>query len=160
MFHLSIYPKVQRYVILPEILYHYIVYPQSSISTASNKRTGVFRRDLAAMRQHYADSDADRAAAYLGMLDIVALIHAGIADAHRSAEDTSVNMRRFCKEVKNYLDENFPGWRKIKMLPYGRFTLRCKAVWISKQLYRMNMFWIFIKVYNWMIKTFHIDIKW
>jgi len=162
MFHLSIYPKVQRFVILPEILYHYIVYPQSSISTASNERTRVFRRDLAAMRQQYTlnDPNTDRAAAYLGMLDLVALIHAGIADAHRSAEDPSVNLRGFCKEVKNYLDENFPDWRKIKMCPYGRFTLRCKAVWISKQLYRMNLFWIFIKVYNWMIKTLHMDVKW
>jgi glycosyltransferase involved in cell wall biosynthesis len=162
MFHLSVYPKAKKYVQLPEILYHYIVYPQSSISAVSEKRTQTFRHDLAAMKQQYflnnlpaAESDA-----FFRMLDLVAMIHAGIANAHRSAEDPSIDLRAFCKGAKYYLDENFPNWRKIKMMPYGKFTLRCKMVWIAKIAYKMNLFWVFIRMYNLMIKTLHIDMKW
>jgi len=158
MFHLCVYPKARKYVQLPEILYYYIVYPQSAISTASKERTQTFRRDLADMRKKYISGNLSKA--YLNMLDIVALIHAGIADAHRTAEDKSVNLRVFCKDVRSYLNENFPNWCKIKIRPYGRFTLRCFAVWSAKQMYRMSMFWIFIRAYNLMIKTLHIDVKW
>ena len=99
-------------------------------------------------------------AQYMRMLDIAALIHIGIADVHRVAGNPEINIREFCSGVKSFLSENFPGWRKIKMRPYGRFTLRCKAVWIAKQLYRMNLFWIFIKCYNLMIRKLHFDVKW
>jgi len=162
MFHLSVYPKAKKYVQLPEILYHYIVYPQSSISTVSMERTQTFRKDLAAMKQHYNEIDLSEAekAAFFRMLDLEAMIHAGIADAHRSAEDPTIDLRAFCKDAKSYLDENFPNWRKIKMMPYGKFTLRCKMVWVAKIVYKMNLFWLFIRMYNLMIKTLHIDMKW
>ena len=158
MFHMFIYPKAKRYVMLPEILYHYIVYEESSISTASRERTLTFRKDLAALRQKYLSDN--QPAEYLKMLDIVAMIHAGISDAHRSAEDKTVNLRKFCKEIKAYLNENFPDWRKIKINPYGKFTMRCLMVWVAKTAYRMNIFWIFVRIYNLMIKTLHIDVKW
>jgi len=162
MFHLSIYKKAKKYIQLPDILYNYIVYPQSSISTASSKRTETFRKDLVSVKQEYisAGLPEGREDAYFKMLDLVAMIHAGIADAHRSEEDPSVDLRDFCRSAKKYLDENFPNWRKIKICPYGKFTLRCKMVWIAKVTYKMNMFWIFIRIYNLMIKTLHIDMKW
>ena len=162
MFHMSIYPKAKKYVQLPENLYHYIVYQQSSISTVSKERTQTFRCDLVAMKKFYTQNNlsANKQASFFRMLDIVAMIHVGIADAHRSAEDPSVNLKKFCKEVKVYLNENFPNWQKIKMMPYGKFTLRCKMVWIAKYMYMMNVFWVFIRLYNWMIKTLHIDMKW
>ena len=158
MFHMYIYPKAQRYVLLHETLYYYIVYPQSSISTVSQKRTQTFRNDLTAMKQHYISSGFPEP--YHKMLDIVAIIHVAIADVHRTAEDSSINLRVFCKEVKKYLDENFPGWRKVKFRPYGHFSTRCAAVWGSKQMHRVNMFWLFIRFYNWMIRALHIDVKW
>jgi glycosyltransferase involved in cell wall biosynthesis len=162
MFHLSVYPKANKYVQLPEALYKYIVYPQSSISTASQNRTQTFRKDLTAMKQQYSliNLSVNKSDAFFRMLDIIAMIHAGIADAHRSAEDPSVNIREFCKGAKSYLSENFPNWRRIKLRPYGKFTLRCKMVWIAKNAYKMNMFWILVKVYNRLIKTLHIDMKW
>jgi len=166
MFHLFIYPGAKKYIRLPEILYHYIVYEQSSISTVSQERTQTFRRDLADVRKQYLSSDRSaglsdsKKIAFIKMLDIVAVIHAGIADAHRTANDRSVNMQNFCKGVKEYLNLNFPDWRKIKLRPYEQFTLRCCLVWTAKILYKLNIFWIAMRFYNRMIKTLHIDIKW
>lgn len=158
LFNLAIYPKVKKYVHLPGELYHYIVYPESNISTVSKEKTQAFRSNLAAVRQEYiAAKLLDQ---YLIMLDLVAMIHAGIANVHRTAEDPSVNLRAFCKEAKMYLNENFPNWRRIKLRPYGQLTLRCGFVWMAKIMYRCNMLWFFIRVYNWMIRTFRVDVKW
>ncbi|MCL2661750.1 MAG: glycosyltransferase [Oscillospiraceae bacterium] len=159
IFMLSVYPKVKRYIMLPTVLYHYLVHEEQGIQTsASVEKATKFRNDLVDLKKKFEAEGISEP--YMKMLDIAAFIHVGIADVHRAAENPDVNIREFCKSAKSFFDENFPGWRKIKMRPYRRFTLRCKAVWIAKQMYRMNIFWIFIKCYNWMIKTLHIDVKW
>jgi glycosyltransferase involved in cell wall biosynthesis len=158
IFLLSVFPKVKRFVTLPDILYHYIVYDESATTSYTVEKTQAFRGYLIALKEHL---EADGVpASFFKMLDVSAFIHVGIADAHRTGENTDVSLRRFCAGAKEYMDTNFPRWRKIKMRSYGRFTLRCKMVWLAKHMYKMNVFWIFIRVYNWMIKTLHIDVKW
>ena len=158
IFFLAICPRIHRYVLLPDVLYHYIVHEESSITNASPEKTTIFRQDLITLRRSY---EADGLPArYLKLLDIAAFIHVGIADVHRMAENPSVPLRFFCEEVKDFLCANFPGWRRIPLRPYGCFTTRCVAVWAAKHMYSLNLFWIFIRLYNRMIKTLHIDIKW
>jgi glycosyltransferase involved in cell wall biosynthesis len=158
IFLMSTFPRIRRYAALPGILYHYIVYDDSATTKSTLEKSEKFREYLIALRERFtADGVSDT---YLRILDLTALIHVGIADAHRVGENRDLSLRDYCAGAKRFLDTNFPGWRKIKMRPYGRFTLRCKAVWVAKQLYRMNIFWVFIKCYNLMIKTFHKDIKW
>ena len=94
------------------------------------------------------------------MLDIATLIHVGIADVHRVAENRKILLKDFCAGAKSFMNEYFPGWKKIKLRPYRKTTLRCTAVWAAKQMYRLNIFWIFIRTYNKMIKTLHVDVKW
>ena len=159
IFMLSLYPKVKRYVMLPNVLYHYLVHEEQGIQTsASNKKADKFRSDMVDLKKSFEAEGITEP--YKKMLDIAAFIHVGIADVHRAAENPEISVRKFCAGAKTFLTKSFPGWRKIKIRPYGRFTLRCFAVWISKQLYRMNMFWIFIKCYNFMIKKLHFDVKW
>lgn len=158
VFMLSIYPRVKRYAALPNILYHYIVHDESATTRSTLEKTQRFRGYLVALRESF---EADVALKpYLKMLDIAALIHVGIADAHRTGENTDISLKAYCADAKAFLNKNFPGWRKIKLRPYGRFTLRCTAVWAAKQMYRLSVFWLFIKAYNLMIKTLHKDIKW
>jgi len=158
IFILSIHPRVRRYVILPDILYHYIVHEVSGITSPSPERTKKFRDDLIDLRSEFVKNGVSEAC--LRMLDLAVVIHVGISDVHRIAENPETHIRSFCAGVKAYFDENFPGWRKIKLRPYGQMSLRGTAVWGAKQMYRLNVFWIFIKLYNWMIKTLHIDLKW
>ena len=159
IFLLSIHPRVKRYVIVPKVLYHYLVHDEQSIQTSScSEKTQKFRNDMIDLRNKFIEENIPEP--YLKMLDIAALIHVGIADAHRAAEAPGISVREFCAGAKIFLNENFPGWRKIKLRPYGVFTIRCKAVWILKNLYKINVAWIFILCYNWFIKTLHIDVKW
>jgi hypothetical protein len=158
IFLMSTFPRIRRYAALPGILYHYVVYDDSATTRSTLEKSERFREYLIALRERYiANSVSD---AFVRVLDLTALIHVGIADAHRVGENKDLSLRDYCAGAKRFLNANFPGWRKIKMRPYGRFTLRCKAVWIAKLMYRMNLFWVFIKCYNLMIKTLHIDVKW
>jgi len=159
IFTLSMHPRVKRYAKLPDVLYHYLVHDEQDIQTsASLEKSRKFRSDMADLKKSFESEGL--AAPYMKMLDIAAFIHVGIADAHRAAGNPEVSAREFCKGVKVFLNEHFPGWSKIKLRPYGSFTIRCAAVWASKQMYRMSIFWIFIKFYNWMIRTLHVDVKW
>jgi len=159
IFMLSVHPRVKRYVMLPNVLYHYLVHDEQDIQTSpSLEKSQKFRKDMVDLRKSFlADGVPEQ---YLKMLDIAALIHVGIADVHRVAENRKILLREFCAGAKSFLSEYFPGWREIKLRPYGRFNLRCTAVWGAKQMYKMNLFWIFIRAYNGMIKTFHVDVKW
>jgi len=159
IFTLSLHPRVKRYVMLPDVLYHYLVHDEQDIQTsASLTKSTKFRSDMADLKKSFEEQGVSEP--YINMLDIAAFIHVGIADAHRAAGNPEISVKKFCAGAKAFLNESFPGWRKIKMRPYGRFTLRCKAVWLAKQMYKTNTFWIFIKFYNWMIKTLHVDVKW
>jgi len=144
---------------LPSVLYHYLVHDEQDIQTSpSLEKSQKFRKDMVDLRKSFEAEGLP--AEYLRMLDIAALIHVGIADVHRVAENRKILLKEFCAGAKAFLSEYFPGWRDIKLRPYGQFTTRCAAVWSAKQMYRMNIFWVFIKAYNRMIKTLHIDVKW
>jgi len=158
IFLLSMFPRVKRYAALPKILYHYVVYENSATTSHTQEKTKQFRGYLIDLRERYKTNNVS--ASYFKMLDVAALIHVGIADAHRTGENTDISVRRFCADAKTFLNRNFPNWRKIKLRSYGQFTLRCTAVWGSKLMYKLNVFWIFIKLYNLMIRTLHIDVKW
>ena len=159
IYMLSVHTRVKRYVMQPKVLYHYLVHDEQDTQTSSSmEKARIFRSEMAGLKTRFEAEGI--AVPYLKMLDIAAFIHIGIADAHRIADNPEVSLREFCAGAKSFLNENFPGWRKIKLRPYGSFTMRCAAVWVSKLMFRLNVFWIFIKAYNLMIKIFHKDVKW
>lgn len=158
IFLLSMFPRVKRYVAFPKILYHYVVYDESATTRSTLEKTQRFREYLVSLRDSFKADGVS--APYLKMLDVAALIHVGIADAHRIGENTDISLREYCAGAKDFLSKYFPGWHKIKLRPYGRFTMRCAFLWSAKQAYKLNIFWVFIKFYNWITKTLHISVKW
>ena len=155
-------PKLRRYVLLPDVLYNYVVQEVSKISEASNKKTEIFRKDFVSLRNRYKSDEIpdELKEPFLKMLDIAALIHAGISDAYRMVAYTPVTATAFCADVKKFLDTEFPGWRYIPLKPYGQLTLRCFLLWGVKCSYILNLAMIPIHIYIFMIKYLKIDIKW
>jgi len=159
IFMLSLHPRVKRYVMIPNVLYHYLVHDEQDIQISpSLEKSQKFRKDMVDLRSSFETDGVSEP--YMKMLDIATLIHVGIADVHRVAENRKILLKDFCAGAKSFMNEYFPGWKKIKLRPYGKTTLRCTAVWAAKQMYKLNIFWIFIRVYNKMIKTLHVDVKW
>jgi len=159
IFTLSFCPRVKRYVMVPKLLYHYLVHDEQGIQTsASLEKAEKFRSDMVDLRKSFEAEGLSEP--YLKMLDIAALIHVGASDVHRIADNPEVNLRKFCAGVKTFLNESFPGWRKIKRRPYGQLTSRCILLWITKVCYRMNITWIAIRFFNRMNKIMQKEIKW
>jgi glycosyltransferase involved in cell wall biosynthesis len=158
VFFLALCPKIRRYVLLPNLLYHYVVHAGSLNTQASRERSSFFRRDLLALRNAFTHRALPPP--YLAFLDLAAFIHVGIADAHRSADVYEADLRAFCRDARAFLDSEFPGWRNIPLCPWGEWSLRCAAVYFSRLLHHAGWFWLFVRFYNWMIKTLHVDVKW
>jgi len=159
IFTLSFCPRVKRYVMVPKLLYHYLVHDEQGIQTsASLEKAEKFRSDMVDLQKSFEAENLTEP--YMKMLDIAALIHVGASDVHRVAENPEVNLRRFCAGVKTFLNESFPGWRKIKLRPYGQFASSCIKLWIAKQCYRLNITWIAIKIFNWKNKVLQKEVSW
>jgi hypothetical protein len=158
IFFLSLCPKIRRYVVLPDVLYHYVVHDESSITRTSHEKTMLFRNDLMELRRDFEKDGLQKH--YLSFLDLAAFIHIGIADIHRTAINSRTPLRVVCADAKNFLDSNFPSWRNITIRPYSKFSVRSSAVWLLKWLHLSGTFTIFIHIYNWMIRCLHVDIKW
>jgi glycosyltransferase involved in cell wall biosynthesis len=158
IFFTSLSPKISNFTLLPDILYHYIVYQSSFMNQATLERSIVFRKDLLKIKDLFVESDqSDR---LWPLLNLVAFIHVGVADVHRVAEIPEVALRDFIAGAKNFLSRNFPGWSSLSPRGNSYFKLRGLAVVALKTMYKLNIFNLFIICYNFMIRRLHVDIKW
>lgn len=157
IFFLSLAPKIKRYVILPQILYHYVTHEHSAVTNASIEKTITFRNDLINLKKDF--EQAGILPVYEPLLTLAAFIHVGIADVHRIAE-TTIPLKHFINGVKQFLDTSFSGWRNISYRQGKKITIRSLGIYCLKWLYIFNSFNIFIYIYNGLIKKLHIDIKW
>jgi len=159
IFTLSVCPRVKKYVMVPKLLYHYLVHDEQGIQTsASLEKSEKFRSDMVELRERYESDGLSEP--YLRMLDIAALIHVGASDVHRIASNPDIPLRKFCAGAKAFLNESFPGWRKIKLRPYGVLTSSCIKLWIAKICYKLNIAWLAIRFMNWMNMILNKEVKW
>jgi hypothetical protein len=157
IFFLSLCPNLKRCVFLHDALYHYRVNYSSGIAVGRVENSLILRREFVRLRDRWEQSPFP---AGRGLLVLAAFIHAGIADAHRAAENPDIPLRTFITENKDFFDREFPDWKYIPLRPYGQFAVRCLAVWVCKYLYKMGLFRTFILLYNFIIKTAHLGLKW
>jgi glycosyltransferase involved in cell wall biosynthesis len=158
IFFISLSPKITKFTLIPDILYHYIVYQSSFMNQATLERSLVFRQDLLKVKALFAESGQEDRVRPL--LNLVAFIHVGVADVHRVAEIPGVALRDFIAGAKSFLSQNFPGWGSLSPQGNSFFKLRGLAVVVLKTMYKLNIFNLFIICYNFMIRRFHVDIKW
>lgn len=158
VFFLSLIPQIKIYTILPQILYHYVVHEQSAVTNATLEKSSIFRNDLQKLKLQFDKEGILKE--YGPLLDLAAFIHVGIGDVHRIANNPDIQLSKFIIEAKVFLDIVFPSWRYISYAHGGKITIRSLALYISKWLYLCNSFIVFVRIYNLMIKKFHIDIKW
>ena len=73
------------------------------------------------------------------------------------------NFKNVLKENREYLDKEFPFWRKSRFLNIT-YSLSHKGanfkVAFVKKLYVMHLYRAFLAVYKFILKVFKIDIKW
>lgn len=157
IFFLSLAPKIKKYVILPQILYHYVTHKNSAVTNASIEKSTIFRNDLLNLKKDFEQAGVLNV--YRPLLTLTAFIHVGIADVHRIAE-TTIPLNNFISGAKQFLDTSFDGWRNISYRQGKKITVRSVGIYCLKWLYIFNSFNVFIYLYNGLIKKLHIDMKW
>ena len=161
VFHLLVYPHVDRIVFIPKSLVNYMVRADSIITTIRPQLVDAVYRAMVDVKDYYGEVGASPQ--LQEALDTIAFLHTGISLMHRLAQGGQTDMRVALANNEQFLDNRFAGWRNSSYVspayarshgaPYVRLGMAHFA-------YTHGLMLAFFKAYSFMIETLGIDIKW
>jgi len=157
LFYLELVPKVKKIKIVKEILWHYMVRENSLIMSINEEKTRLFETELLTIKDKYILNCYDDK--IMNYLTLEVFIHNCISIPSRIYNNKDVNIKEYIKHTKKYMDDNFKNWRNFKIEVKDRF-IKKSAIYFVRFLYKINLFRIFLILYNFMINKLKIDIKW
>lgn len=157
LFYLEIIPKTKKIKYINEILWHYMVRKDSLIMSITEEKADLFERNLLEIKNKYIDNNYNDSK--FNYLTLQVFIHNCISIPSRLYNNKEVNINKRLKHIKEYMNENFPNWKKVKFKVKGRF-IKNFAIHILRLMYRLNIFIVFLSLYNFLINKLKIDIKW
>lgn len=152
---------VKKLTFIPDVLYHYSLRSSSQIHNMNIEDINNLKKYLLVTKENaikYGIYDE-----FKYCLDVMAFLHLGISWMYMVSYDKSVNMRKLMKEVTEYLDKNFPTWRKSKFFKISHCFpkgIKFIAIWGVHLLYKMKIPTIYVWSYRFLVDKLHIDIKW
>ncbi len=157
LFYLEIIPKTKKIKYIKEIMWHYMVRQGSLIMSVTEEKADLFEKNLLEIKRKYNKNNyCDE---YMSYLSLQVFIHNCISIPSRLYNNKDVDINKRIQHIKKYMDENFKQWRKVKIKVKGRFVKKM-AINIVRIMYKMNIFKMFLYMYNFMINKLKIDIKW
>lgn len=160
VFLVSSLTKVRKIVFIPDILYHYYLRYDSQIHSVNKQDVENFKKYLLELKELYINENKYEEMKYI--LDSYVFIHLGISVMYRASYDKSIDMKKMMKETMEYIDLNFPNWRKSRFLTFKnsiKNDSRHIGLWLISKMYKMHLNMLFIKMYRFMIDKCKIDIK-
>ena len=160
IFLVSSFTKVKKVAFVPDVLYHYYLRYDSQIHSVNKKDVENFKKYLLELKQLYINEDKYEEMKYI--LDSFAFIHLGISVMYRASYDKRINIRKMMRETMNYLDINFPNWKKSPFLKFRnsiKKDTRHIGLWGISKMYKIHLNILFIKIYRFMVDKCKIDIK-
>ena len=160
MFLLMAYLNTKKISFISDSLYYYMVRSDSIMATIKKEQLESTEKAMLDVRKIYENEANGKK--LLPVLDAMAFLHFGISLMFRISADKTSNFKEELKKNKEYIDANFPSWRKSKYLKLS-YCIKNKSnvkVAIMKKVYKSGLFKIFLSLYNFMINKLKIDIKW
>lgn len=157
LFYLEIMPKTKKIKYIKKIMWHYMVREDSLIMSITEEKADLFESDLLNIKKKYESSNY--CSEYMDYLAAQVFIHNCISIPSRLYNNKEVNISNRIKHIKQYMDNNFKSWRKVKLKVKGR-TIKKLAIYIVRLMYKIGIFKLFLVMYNFMINKLKIDIKW
>ncbi len=152
-------PNIKRYSFVPEVLYYYKIRRSSSSNSLDYKTFSASKECMLEIKQKYIKQKLPKH--FVDFLDKIVLIHIGISMLTKLSYRQEINMCREIKTIKDYLNENFPAWRKISLLNALKSkNSRFLGLYFLTFLHKIKIFIIFIVVYKFMNEKMKKDIKW
>lgn len=157
LFFTEIMPKVKKIKFVKEVLWHYIVNQNSLIMNIKQETADMFEKDLILLKQKYLKNNYSKE--YMDYLTLQVFIHNCISIPSRLYNNKDVNIKERIKHIKEYMNDNFKGWKHLKIKIKGRF-IKKMAIYVIIFMYKINIFRLFLFSYNFMINKLKIDVKW
>ena len=160
MFLLMAYLNTKKITFIKDSLYYYMVRQDSIMATIKKEQIKATENSMVDVKNIYQEEENGKK--LMPVLEAMAFLHFGISLMFRISADKSSNFKEELEKNKQYLDTHFFGWRKSKYLKLSyciKHHSNLKLA-IMKKVYICGFFRVFISIYNFMINTLKIDIKW
>lgn len=160
MFLLLVYLNTKTISFINDPLYYYMVRQDSIMGQIKKEQIDSTEKAMVDVKNLYKNDEQGKK--LLEVIDTMAFLHFGISLMFRMSSDKE-NFKNVLKENREYLDKEFPFWRKSRFLNIT-YSLSHKGanfkVAFVKKLYVMHLYRAFLAVYKFILKVFKIDIKW
>lgn len=154
-----LYSKINRICFVDEVLYFYRVRLDSNINTMKSDVISSIYDNLIRVKEYYKNEKEEMCE----IIDAYAFLHLGISLIFRIYKSKDKYFNKIYKNNKEVLNKYFPLWKRNKYYSLG-YVLKHKKknikIHISYFFYRIHMFKLFIRTYNFIITKFKFDVKW
>lgn len=155
MMILSIIPYVKRIAFVEQAMYHYNVYDGSAMNSISEIDAQKTMNAMVALKKQMPPC-------YNELVDIMAFIHIGISlpiGLYSNPEKHKTIKFGFIRE---YLNRNFPKWRKNNYTRTGYVWKNRKMlkIWGVQKIYQLHLFTFFVRIYIFIVSKFNVNLKW
>ncbi len=161
MFLLLIYLNTKKITFIKDPLYYYMVRSDSIMGQIKKEQIESTQNAMIEIKKIYSKDENGKN--LIEIIDTMAFLHFGISLMFRISYDKNSNFKQNLKENREYLDKEFPLWRKSKYLNII-YSMKHKfsnfKVAIVKKLYVLHLYRAFLVFYKFIINTLKIDIKW
>lgn len=161
MFLTLVYLNVKKISFVDKYLYNYIVREGSAMNVLKKEEIKDIQNAMLEVKKHYIDVDCSQK--QMDILSSIAFLHFGISLMLRVSNED----KKFFKEQYNinlnYLNTEFPNWKKTKYLSIGYSMTHKNAnfkLTIVEKIYVLHLFKVFISIYKFITGFLKIDIKW
>ena len=160
MFLLLAYLNTKTISFINDPLYYYMVRQDSIMAQIKKEQIDSTEKAMIEIKKIYEQDEQGKK--LIEVIDDMAFLHFGISLMFRVSSDKD-NFKKLLKENREYLNKEFPLWRKSKYLNIG-YVLKHKGanlkLAIMKKVYVMHLYGAFLAVYKFILNVFKIDIKW
>lgn len=151
------YANTKKIAFTDKVLYFYQIRQQSSINTLRKEYIMNVYDSLLIVKKFYKKNAKDM----LDFLNSYAFLHVGVSLTYRMLKND--NFEYMFNENVNYLNNNFPLWLKNKYCSLTYIICsrgRNFKLFICKFFYKIRMFKLFLRIYDFIINKFKFEIKW
>lgn len=160
LFLLSSYTKINKIAFVPKVLYHYYLRYDSQIHNVNEQDVENFKKYFLMVKDLYIKENKYEEMRYI--IDLMAFVHLGVSVMYRVSYDKNVDMKKIMKNTIEYLDANFPTWRKSPFLKFKyciKKGIKHLGLWVISKMYKLNFQMLFLHIYRFLIDKLKIDIK-
>jgi len=158
--NVSIYPSIRRISFSPEVCYNYYVYGGSLVNAVTEKHYELLKDRLLDIKKLYADLNVSYE--WQEYLHLTAFVIFSIFLPIKLGGNADNNLRHYEKKSKAYMNEHFPLWKRPRVFRMRNLLKHrtLSKLYISWVFSKMGLIVPFVRTYNFVLKTFKIEIKW